>query len=80
MANRRLLVGWVASTGVVVASTISPLAGAPTAHADEFDLIVDPIINAISGSIAGVADASAALHALTGLIRVSHYPEWTWAV
>ncbi len=74
MANRRLVAGWGVSAGVVLALAISPLAGAPTAHADEFDLIIDPIVNAISGSAAGVADASAALDALVGMDAVSASP------
>ncbi|MGO9068081.1 hypothetical protein [Mycobacterium sp.] len=34
--------------GAVLAFGLGPLAAAPVAHADEFDLIVEPIINSLS--------------------------------
>ncbi len=67
MADRRHLGSWGAGAALSVALVIGPLAGAPAAHADEFDLIIDPIINALSGSVAGIADASPALDSLAGV-------------
>src|SRR3984957_9613746 len=47
-ALRRAVVGLIASAGAFLAFGMTPLAMTPSAHADEFDLIVDPIINSIS--------------------------------
>ena len=47
-ALRRAVVGFIASAGAFLAFSMTPLAMTPSAHADEFDLIVDPIINSIS--------------------------------
>lgn len=47
-ALRRAVVGLIASAGAFLAFGMTPLAMPPSAHADEFELIVDPIINSIS--------------------------------
>src|SRR5271163_2963201 len=47
-ALRRAVVRLIASAGAFLAFGITPLAMTPSAHADEFDVIIDPIINAIS--------------------------------
>ena len=47
-ALRRRVAGLIASAGAFVAFGMTPLPAAPAAHADEFDVIVDPIINALS--------------------------------
>ena len=47
-ARRRRVVGLGGGAGAVLAFGMGPLGGAPTAHADEFDVIIDPIINALS--------------------------------
>jgi hypothetical protein len=44
------VVGLGTGAGAVWAFGVSPLAAAP-AHADGFDTIIDPIINAIAGRI-----------------------------
>jgi len=49
------------SAGAVLAFGMGPLAAAPAAHADEFDVIIDPIINAIAGSLGGLVDPLAGL-------------------
>jgi len=54
---RRRVVGLGGGAGAMLAFGLGPLAAMPAAHADEFDIVVDPIINAISGSL---ADAVAA--------------------
>src|SRR3954447_16409144 len=41
------------------------LANAPTARADEFDVVIDQVINAISGSLGDVAAGSAAVPELS---------------
>ena len=46
-ARRRRVVGWGTSAGAVLAFGTGPWGVAP-AHADELDVIVDPIINALS--------------------------------
>lgn len=62
MARRRRHA--VALTGAVSAFlALGPLAFAPTAHADEFDVIIDQIFNAITapwGDLAGLSGASVA--------------------
>src|SRR6202012_5193559 len=47
---RRAVVGLIASAGAFLAFGMTPLAMTmtPSAHADEFDVIIDPIINSIS--------------------------------
>src|SRR5271156_2608261 len=47
-ALRRAVVGLIASAGAFLAFGMTPLAMTPSAHADEFDVIIDPIINSIS--------------------------------
>ncbi|HME16650.1 MAG TPA: hypothetical protein VKG83_14615, partial [Mycobacterium sp.] len=44
-ALRRAVVGLIASAGAFLAFGMTPLAMTPSAHADEFDVIIDPIIN-----------------------------------
>jgi len=47
-ALRRAVVGLIASVGAFLAFGMTPLAMTPSAHADEFELIIDPVINSIS--------------------------------
>ena len=47
-ALRRAVVGLIASVGAFLAFGMTPLAMMPSAHADEFELIVDPIIDSLS--------------------------------
>jgi endoglycosylceramidase len=47
--TRRRVLGLGVTAGAFFAFGMSPLVAAPAAHADEFDVIVDPIINALSG-------------------------------
>src|SRR5271155_129811 len=47
-ALRRAVVGLIASAGAFLAFGMTPLAMTPSAHADEFDVILDPIINSLS--------------------------------
>src|ERR1700753_146615 len=46
---RRRVIGWGSSAGAALTFTIGPLAAIPAAHADGLDVIVDPIINAVTG-------------------------------
>ena len=54
--RRRRALGLGSSAGAMLAFGLGPLGVAPSAHADEFDVIVDPIVNAIAGSLGGVVD------------------------
>ncbi len=62
--NRRVL-GAGTTAGAFLAFGLAPLATSPAAHADEFDVIIDPIINSILGSftsldaLAGIDPSSA---------------------
>jgi endoglycosylceramidase len=47
--TRRRVLGLGATAGAFFAFGLSPLVAAPPANADEFDVIVDPIISALSG-------------------------------
>ncbi|MGA8328337.1 MAG: PGRS repeat-containing protein, partial [Mycobacterium sp.] len=49
--RRRRVLGAGTTAGAFLAFGMTPLATAPAAHADEFDVIIDPIINSILGSI-----------------------------
>ena len=64
---RRRVVGLSSGIGALLALGMTPLATAPTAKADEFDAILEPIINAITGSLGDVAAGSAALPELGSL-------------
>ena len=50
-ASRRRVLGAGTTAGAFLAFGMTPLATSPAAHADEFDVIIDPIINSILGSI-----------------------------
>ena len=47
--GRRRVVGWGTGAGAVLAFGLGPWGVAPAAHADGFDVILEPIINALSG-------------------------------
>ena len=57
---RRQIFGLSSGVGVFLALGMTSLAAAPTAKADEFDAILEPIVNAIAGSTGEVAAGSAA--------------------
>ena len=59
--GRRRVVGLGGGVGAVLTFGLGPLGVAPTAHADEFDVIIDPIINAIANSLGGVVDPLAGI-------------------
>src|SRR5271169_3166377 len=61
--RRRRVVGLGAAAGAFLAAATTPLANAPAAHADGFDLILEPIIN----SIAGLVDPLTSLDAVSGV-------------
>lgn len=63
-ARRRRSIGLGGSAGAFLAFGLGPMAAAPPAHADEFDVIIDPIVNSILGS---VTDSMAGLDALIGV-------------
>jgi hypothetical protein len=64
---RRRLVGLSSGIGAFLALGMTPLATAPTVKADEFDAILDPIINSITSSLGDVAAGSAAVPELGSL-------------
>ncbi len=64
--RRRRLLGAGTTAGAFVAFGLSPLAHAPTARADELDVIIEPIVNAIAGSVSNVVDPLAGLESLAG--------------
>jgi Phosphoesterase family len=64
---RRRVVGLSSGVGAFLALGMTPLAAVPAAHADEFDAILEPIINAITGSLGDVAAGSAAVPELGSL-------------
>ncbi|HEU0192436.1 MAG TPA: alkaline phosphatase family protein [Mycobacterium sp.] len=49
-----------AGVGAFLALGMTPLAAAPTANADEFDAILDPIVNSLTGSLGDAVGGSAA--------------------
>jgi hypothetical protein len=64
---RRRVVGLSSGVGTLLALGMTQLATAPTVKADEFDAILEPIINAITGSLGDVAAGWAAVPELGGL-------------
>src|SRR6201996_2642069 len=64
---RRRVVGLSSGVGTLLALGMTQLATAPTVKADEFDAILEPIINAITGSLGDVAAGSAAVPELGSL-------------
>src|ERR1700743_3684547 len=50
-ASRRRVLGAGTPAGAFLALAMARLANAPTAHAAVFDVVIDPIINSILGSI-----------------------------
>src|ERR1700692_2318460 len=62
--RRRRVLGAGATAGAFLAFGMTPLATAPAAHADVLDAVIDPLINAIAGSVgvdalAGIDPSSA---------------------
>jgi hypothetical protein len=64
---RRRVVGLSSGVGAFLALGMTQLAAAPTVKADEFDAILEPIINSITGSLGDVAAGSAAVPDLGSL-------------
>ena len=64
--RRRQIAGWGTGAGAVLAFGLGPLASAPPAQADVFDVIIDPLINAIGGSMGSLVDPLASLGAIGG--------------
>jgi hypothetical protein len=58
---RRRVVGLSSGVGALLALGMTQLAAAPTAKADEFDAILDPIINSVTSSLGDLAAGSAAV-------------------
>src|SRR5271163_3679670 len=59
--RRRRAVGLGGSAGAFLALGLGPLATAPAAHADPFDVILDPIINSITSALPSALDPLAGL-------------------
>ena len=64
---RRRVVGLSSGVGAFLALGMTQLAAAPTVKADEFDAILEPIINSITGSLGDVAAGWAAVPELGSL-------------
>src|SRR6202012_762824 len=67
MHRRQRAVSLTGAISAFLTLGLVPLANAPTVKADEFDAILDPIINAITGSLGDVAAGSAAVPELGSL-------------
>jgi hypothetical protein len=65
--RRRRVVGLTGAIGAFVTLGLGPLASAPKAQADEFDVVVDSVINAVTDVLGDVAAGSAAVPELGGL-------------
>ena len=64
--RHRRVAGLVTAAGAFLGAAMTPLVTAPVAHADEFDLVIDPIINSIAGSLASLVDQLAGLDSVPG--------------
>src|ERR1700744_1876814 len=67
MHRRQRAVSLTGAISAFLTLGLVPLANAPTVKADEFDAILDPIINAITGSLGDVAAGAAAVPELGSL-------------
>ncbi|MFZ1162394.1 MAG: hypothetical protein WAO18_09080, partial [Mycobacterium sp.] len=57
----------IATAGAALGFGLGPLAGAPSAHADILDVVVDPITQPLQQALAGVGDVVSAIDPSTGL-------------
>src|SRR5271155_3123381 len=64
---RRRVVGLSSGVGAFLALSMTQLAAAPTVKADEFDVVIDQVVNAITASLGDVAAGSAAVPELGSL-------------
>src|SRR5271156_1273646 len=64
---RRRVVGLSSGVGAFLALSMTQLAAAPTVKADEFDVVIDQVLNAITASLGDVAAGSAAVPELGSL-------------
>jgi Phosphoesterase family len=65
--RRQRAVGLTAGIGAFLMFGLGPLASLPTANADAFDVVIDQVLNAITGSLGDVAAGSAAVPELGSL-------------
>src|ERR1700760_1139491 len=72
---RRRVIGWGSSAGAALTFTIGPLAAIPAAHADGLDVIVDPIINAVTG-VDVLASLDSAASVDLGGVGGSAFDQW----
>jgi hypothetical protein len=63
--RRRRAVGLTGAIGMFLALGLGPLANAPKATADEFDVVIDQVLNAITASLGDAAAGSAAVPELS---------------
>ena len=63
--RRRRAVGLTGGIGMFLALGLGPLANAPKATADEFDVVIDQVLNAITASLGDAAAGSAAVPELS---------------
>src|ERR1700728_1014695 len=62
----RRVIGWGGGAGAALTFSFGPLAALPAAHADGWDVIADPIINAVDHAMTG-ADALLGLNSAANL-------------
>src|SRR6516225_9647584 len=65
--RRRRAVGLTGAISAFLMFGLGPLANLPKANADVFDVVIDQVLNAISGSLGDVAAGSAAVPELGSL-------------
>jgi len=65
--RRRRVVGLTGAISAFLTLGLGPLANAPKARADEFDVVIDSVINAVTGLLGDVGAGSAAVPELGGL-------------
>jgi hypothetical protein len=75
---RRRAVGVGSSIGAFLAFGLQPLAAAPEAHADPFDVLVDQVVNALSGSWGDAAAAAATVSDVGALSAGAADPMAAW--
>src|ERR1700722_13264288 len=65
--RRQRAIGLTGAISMLLTLGLGPLANAPKATADEFDVVIDQVINAITGSLGDLAAGSAAVPELGSL-------------
>ncbi|MFZ0718354.1 MAG: hypothetical protein WAN02_29735, partial [Mycobacterium sp.] len=63
--RHRRAAGLATAAAAILGAAMTPLASAPVAHADGFDIVIDPIVNSIANSLASLLEPLAGLDSVS---------------